>query len=212
MTTNIFTIQSSPDDVELSDKINIDELYEKQQQHDLNQLKIFTKILNRIHNKIKIIARQKIDDRLCWFIVPEFLPGVTGYDQAACIAYIIDKLQKNGFAVRYVHPNALLISWAHWIPSYVRNEFKKKTGITINEYGLVVNNAEKDSNNLNESNYAYDSLDKDILNTKNQQINKPDLNKHKKEYTPINTYKPLGNLIYDDDLLDSISNKIYPNK
>jgi hypothetical protein len=210
MTTNIFTVQSRYDDVELSDKINIDELYEKKQQHDINQLKIFTKLLNRIHNKIKIISRQKIDDRLCWFLVPEFLAGVTGYDQAACIAYIIDKLQQNGFAVRYVHPNALLISWAHWIPSYVRNEFKKKTGITINEFGFLVDKEEKekDSNNLNESDYGYGLSGKDI----NQQMNKSDKNKHKKEYTPINTYKPSGNLIYDNDLLDSISSRIDSNK
>ena len=29
----------------------------------------------------------------------------------------------------------------------------------------------------------------------------------KKEYTPIKTYKPSGNLVYDDDILNKIENK-----
>jgi len=29
----------------------------------------------------------------------------------------------------------------------------------------------------------------------------------KKEYTPIKSYKPSGNLVYDDDLLNRIENK-----
>ena len=29
----------------------------------------------------------------------------------------------------------------------------------------------------------------------------------KKEYTPIKSYKPSGNLLYDDDILNKIENK-----
>ena len=29
----------------------------------------------------------------------------------------------------------------------------------------------------------------------------------KKEYTPIKTYKPSGNLVYDNDILNKIENK-----
>jgi hypothetical protein len=38
----------------------------------------------------------------------------------------MDKLKTNGFNVRYIHPNLLFISWTHWIPGYIRTEFKKK--------------------------------------------------------------------------------------
>ena len=50
--------------------------------------------------------------------------GVPKYDQGACISYLMDKLYTNGFIVKYIHPNVILISWKHWIPSYVRSELK----------------------------------------------------------------------------------------
>ena len=33
--------------------------------------------------------------------------------------------------------------------------------------------------------------------------------KPKKEYTPIKSYKPSGNLIYDDDLLNKIEDRFH---
>ena len=130
--TNIFNLENIED---FSEKLNIDELYEKKRQYDLGKLELFNKILNRIHVRIKNTSRQKIDEQFCWFVVPEIIIGVPKYDQPACIAYLIDKLKNNGFNVRYIHPNTLFISWLHWVPSYVREELKKKTGLTINEYG-----------------------------------------------------------------------------
>jgi len=135
----IFTLENIED---FSEKLNIDELYEKKRQNDLNKLALYNKILNRIHVRIKTISKQKVDEQFCWFIVPEIIIGVPKYDQGSCIAYLIDKLKDNGFSVKYVHPNALFICWAHWVPSYVRSELKKKTGIVVNEYGqkLIKNN------------------------------------------------------------------------
>jgi hypothetical protein len=141
--SNIFTLENIED---FSEKLNIDELYETKRQYDLNKLALFNKILNRIHVRIKTVSRQRKDEQFCWFVVPEVIIGVPKYDQAACIAYIIDKLKINGFNVRYIHPNTLFISWMHWIPSYIRTELKKKTGIVINEYGQKV---EEDSDNKN---------------------------------------------------------------
>jgi hypothetical protein len=123
---NIFTLENIQD---FSEKLNIDELYEKKRHQDLNKLALFNKILNRIHVKIKTVSRQKIDEQFCWFLVPEIIIGVPKYDQGSCIAYLINKLKSNGFNIRYIHPNMLFISWMHWIPSYVRTELKKKTGI-----------------------------------------------------------------------------------
>ena len=65
--------------------------------------------------------------------------GVPKFDVAACIAYVINKLQDNGFKLRYTHPNLLFISWSHWVPDYVRNEIKK-TGAVIDGYGNVLKN------------------------------------------------------------------------
>ena len=146
---NIFTLENIED---FSEKVNIDELYEKKRKQDLNKLDLFNKILNRIHVKIKTISRQKVDEQACWFLVPETIIGVPRYDQAGCIAYLISKLQTNGFNVRYIHPNLLFISWNHWVPSYVRTEIKNKTGITLNEYGKKVEEENPDVKSIEPSN------------------------------------------------------------
>jgi hypothetical protein len=201
--TNIFTLENIED---FSEKLNIDELYEKKRQQDLNKLALFNKILNRIHVKIKTVSRQKVDDQFCWFLVPETIIGVPRYDQGACIAYIIDKLKINGFVVRYIHPNMLFISWMHFVPSYVRTELKKKTGIVVDEFGKKIdeNGEERDGSMKSITNVPTDPNDY-ILNSKNlDQNNKIKL---KKEYTPINSYKPSGSLIYDDALLNKIEDK-----
>jgi hypothetical protein len=197
---NIFTLENITD---FSEKLNIDDLYEKKRQYDLTQLALFNKILNRIHVRIKTVSRQSKDEQFCWFVVPEVIIGVPKYDQAACIAYLIDKLKTNGFNVRYTHPNALFISWLHWVPSYVRTELKKKTGIVINEYGQpVVDETGEDNNKL-----TIEPKDPNdfMLNMKGNDQNQK--GKPKKEYTPIKSYKPSGNLVYDVDLLNRIEGK-----
>ena len=194
---NIFTLENIED---FSEKLNIDELYEKKKQHDLNTLTLFNKILNRIHVRIKTTSKQKVDSQFCWYVVPEIMIGVPKYDQGACIAYLLDKLTTNGFNVRYIDPNTLFISWLHWVPSYVRTELKKKTGININEYGQKV---EED---LEET----DTIKKDpndlMMNIKEIGQNQPG-KQQKKNYTPINSYRPSGNLVYNDDLLIKIEDK-----
>jgi hypothetical protein len=196
---NIFTIENFQD---FSEKLNIDELYEKKRQHDLNQLNLFNKILNRIHVRIKTISKQRMNEQFCWYVVPEIIIGVPKYDQAACIAYVIDKLQQNGFNVRYIHPNTLFISWNHWVPSYVRSELKKKTGIVVNEYGAKIDeDAEDNKQLLNHSSNPNDYM----FNSKQQ--NQETKQKPKREYLSVKTYKPTGNLIYDDDLLNKLEDK-----
>ena len=145
--SNIFTIGNVTD---FADQINIDELYDKKKNFDLSKLELFNKILNRIHMRIKHTSRRTLADRHCWHVVPEIIIGITKYNHAECLAYIIDKLKTNGFYVKYYHPNLLFISWTHWVPSYVRTELKNKTGIIINEFGE--NLSEKSDNNNNNNN------------------------------------------------------------
>ena len=192
---NIFTLDNTND---FTDRLNIDELYEKKRQHDLGKLEVFNKILNRIHVRIKTTSRQKLNEQFCWFVVPEVIIGVPKYDQGSCIAYLMDKLKENGFNIKYIHPNTFFISWMNWVPSYVRTELKKKTGIVVNEYGVRV---EQDDDN--EGIPSHNEL---ILKPKESQplglIKQP-----KKDYTPIKSYKPTGNFVYDDDLLSKIEDK-----
>jgi hypothetical protein len=186
---NIFTLENF---AEFSEKINIDELYEKKRQVDLNKLELFKKILNRIHIRIKTVAKQSVNEKFCWFVVPEIIIGVPKYDQAGCIAYLMNTLKDNGFNVRYFHPNTLFICWDHWVPSYVRNEIKKKTGIVINEYGEKVEDETKDEED--DVQVEHQGSVQQITNSK--------------KYTPINSYKPSGKLVYSEDLLNKIETKI----
>lgn len=198
---NIFTLENIEN---FSEKINIDDLYEKKKQYDLNQMHLFNKLLNRIHVRIKTTSRQKIDEQFCWFIVPEIMIGVPKYDQAACIAYLIDKLKNNGFNVRYIHPNTLFISWIHWVPDYVRTELKNKTGIIVNEYGVRQDDGNNDNKLIQDAKdlpvFALNIKPADILQQKDKQP--------KKDYTPINSYKPSGSLVYNDALLSKMNDKL----
>jgi hypothetical protein len=170
-------------------KINIDDLYEKRHRQDLRQLSIFNKILNRIHNRIEKTGRFKSRDRHIWFQVPEYLFGEPLYDQPHCLAYLVSKLENNGFYVRYIHPNTLFISWEHWVPSYVRNEIRKKTGVVIDEQGQIVQ-PEKPALPPPAPAAAAAPKEKD------------------KNYISTKQYKPNGNLVYDPALFDKIERRV----
>jgi len=176
--SNIFTLEKFSD---FSEQINIDELYEKKRLVDLNKLELFKKMLNRIHVRIKTTAKQQIHEKFCWFVVPEIIIGVPKYDQAGCIAYLMNSLQENGFNIKYFHPNALFICWEHWVPSYIRTEIKNKTGMVVDENGKVLEN-DTDVSDILQSNPIQDI-------------------KNSKKYTPIDSYKPSGKLVYNEELL-----------
>jgi len=212
------TIFTLGDYEESSTKINLDDLYEEQQKTNLNTISIYNRILSRIHTKIKTISKKHNHDQVCWYVVPEIILGVNKYNNEECIVYIISKLKENGFKVLYTHPNMLFISWTHWVPTYVRQELKKKTGIIIDGYGNKIGENGKSDNNNNSEPIDPNTL---LLNmdstknmgtknmgTKNMGTNSSDKLKLVKDYKSIDSYKPSGNLIYNQELLKKIEHKI----
>lgn len=184
-------------DEEAQRKINIDDLYEKKHQRDLKQLSIFNKILNRIHKKIEMTSRNKRHDKHSWFTVPEYLFGEPNYDQGECLGYLISKLEENGFFVKYMHPNTLFISWENWIPSYTRNEIKKKLGIVLDEKGNIIQKMD--------DNVEIESHDPNMrLLNHNKNVEK----KEQKQYTLIDKYKPTGNMVYNPELFEKLEKKV----
>ena len=194
-------------------KINLEELYDKKKTYDLSKLSVYNKILNRIHEKIKITSRQKVDTQFCWYVIPEIILGVASYDRASCISYILEELTNNGFVVRYTHPNLILISWKHYIPSYVRTEFKKKTGIIIDEHGNRVDELDEYGNPVPQSQAMHTPLSGNTLDPFNMGLTRkinsknPTDTANKKEFKPINDYKPTGNLIYGKEFFKKIEDK-----
>jgi len=186
-------------DDELRDKISLDELYTRTKDVEDLRLRVYKKILNRAHQKIKYTSRQRDTGHFCFFIVPEFLVGTPRYDSAACIAYVMDKLTQNGFMVKYTHPNLLFISWQHYIPKYQRQNFKKKYGYTIDGYGNQVQEKKKDTKNIDPTNM-------NALFARKQNVPTTVKKKDDKKYNQVSEYKPTGNLIYNTALLKKIEN------
>lgn len=165
----------SNDDVE---KISLDQLYDRKKEIDQLRLSVYNKILKRIHQRIKYTSRQKYNEQFLFYIVPEFMIGVPRYDVTHCTIYVMQKLQDNGFNVKYTHPNMLFISWNHYIPNYERDVIKKKYGVSINGFGVV----KKQEENI----------------TDVHSINAPTKTNKNGNYRDVSTYNPKS--IYDKDL------------
>ena len=191
----IFTLGDFDDNEDV--KVNLDDLYERKKRHDLNTLRTYNRILNRINNKIKTVSRIASNEQFCWYVIPEHIIGVPRFDKEACTAFVISKLKDNGFMLRYTHPNLLFISWKHWVPAYVRSEIKKKTGVTVDGYG----------NKVEKSNTGRKSEPTNPDELMCQRNDNPSIAPVQTNFTAIDSYKPSGNLIYNQELLRSIEDK-----
>lgn len=198
---NIFTLS---DENNISDKINLDDLFEKKREIAENKLQLYNKILNRIHEKIKLTSRQNQGkEQFCWYLIPEMMIGISRYNVAECTEYILRKLRENDFVVRYTHPNLVFISWNHWIPGYVRQEYKKQTGDAIDGFGNLIHN------NPRIENKEAPTDPNDILFNKPDNVNIVTTTKDKnKTYNSTKNYKPMG--IYNNDILQKIQDKLSP--
>jgi hypothetical protein len=158
--------------------LNIDELYETKRKSDLNRLNIYSKLLNKIHTKIKVASKQRNNNQFCSFVMPEVLLGYPNYNFAECLTYILDRLDKDGFSTRYIHPNLIFIAWSHWVPEYVREELQKKTKLNVDSFGNTIEKKEKNVVKFEKS-----------------------------ESKPISNYKPSGLFVYDDEMIQSMKIK-----
>ena len=179
----------------MAEKINLDDLFKNKQNTFEHKLKVYDKILARIHKKIKTTARTRNSKCFCGFVIPEFILGLPRYDVGTCTSYIIEKLKKNGFNVKYTHPNLLFISWQHYIPYYERQEYKKKTGINIDGFGNVI---QKNKNKKNQEENVNTLLLKNSSNTK--------ATAKKSNFRDVSKYQPSGNFIYDTKTIKNIQN------
>ena len=107
-----------------------------------------------------------------------------------------------------------MISWKHYVPSYVRTEFKKKTGITIDEHGNRIQEYDEYGNVVQQPIVTNTPLSNNTLDPFNMGLTRKinnksqgDGNAPKKEFKPINEYKPTGNLIYGKEFFKKIEDK-----
>ena len=194
---SVFLFTEDSDNVR---KVNIDELYEKNKQRNLKQLSVFNKILNRINKRITTTSQTKRDDKHIWYQVPPYIFGEPLYDQTDCIAYVVTKLAENGFHVKYINPGTLFISWENWLPTYARQEIRKKTGYILDEKGNVIDRVEQKEKDRDDDNNGFLGKEVPSNDPRSRDDRTIQMNDNKKKYTPIAQYKPTGSLIYGDAL------------
>lgn len=175
-------------DEESQKQIDINELYEKDNRRNQRLLANFNKVLNRIHKRIYNVSRSKHNEKHIFFTVPEFLLGEPYYDKGHCIAFLFAKLQENKFHVKYLHPNVLYVSWHHFVPMYVREELKRKTGIVMDDLGNIVNNQP-----------SAEPEEEEPTASKKEKSNK---------YKSTDHYKPTGKFVYNSELFDKMERKV----
>jgi len=129
-----------------------------------------------------------------------------------CTDYILRKLRDNDFVVRYTHPNLVFISWAHWIPGYVRQEYKKQTGTAIDGYGnlanskpQIENNPSTEPENPNDILFTKHKSGSNATNSGNSGNSDNTSNNSNREYNSTKNYKPAG--IYNNDIMQKIQDK-----
>ncbi len=207
-----------PDPDSIEKKINLDDLFEKKKQKNLQTLATFNKILNRIHTRIHKTSLQSAHDEWIWFQVPQFMIGAPKYDMAECIAYLIDKLNGNGFAVKYFTPYTLFICWKDWVPAYVRDEIREKLNVVVDGHGNVVKREGEDDDGGQQ---IVDEYDRSIGGGGNKGLSTKQINvgsssssssssskKSNKIFKPTENYKPTGAFLYDDILFQNIQKKL----
>ena len=91
--------------------INIDKLHKKKEQKESEKKKVYEVILKKCHHRIKTVAGMDNNGSFCFYVIPNYIYGVPLYDLKSCVIYVVVALIKNGFEVKYTHPNLLYISW-----------------------------------------------------------------------------------------------------
>ena len=103
--------------------MNIDELHRINEIRAKERIATYEKVLLKVHERIKTIAKKPKNNTFCFYIVPNILFGIPLYDVNECIIYLVNCLIKNGFKVIYTHPNLIYISWFNRTNSI---EYKKE--------------------------------------------------------------------------------------
>lgn len=257
-------------------KINLDDLYERSRLRNLRTLDLYNRIIYLVQRKITQTAQQRFDNTMCWHRIPEIILGCAMFDHAKCVAHVMHHLQESGYRVNFVAPDWLFIYWGHWVPSDVRREIKKNTGIEVDSFG---NEIRADPAEEEEDEEEADEFDAQIRRGPNGTRYPPapietsvrgaealrgslmdpnsgpksaesrtvhiqtssssatrrggekgqaatsappsdaesggghsegrEKRRSKREYTPIQAYRPSGNMVYDDDLLQKALEKVH---
>jgi|TARA_Y100000389_G_C17233504_1_gene399367 hypothetical protein len=129
--------------------LNIDELHQKDQEKTTRKFEVYQKILEKCHNKITSTSRHSNNMGFCFYNVPKYIFGIPLYDIKSCVMFLVSALVKNGFDVKYTHPNLLFISWQNKTnKNALMLEAPKQESNYSSEYSNSNSNSNNDENSL----------------------------------------------------------------
>lgn len=141
--------------------LNISELHKERNDRIERKKKIYDKVLQKCHHRIKLAAKQNPYDCMCYFIIPKVIYGIPLYNLEECINYLYKNLNENGFKLYYTHPNFLIISWID-----TQNKTKESTKLPFSNLLLNKNNVNSVSNYKPSSSLIYNKNSLENLNKK----------------------------------------------
>jgi len=129
--------------------LNIDDLHQKDQEKTTRKFEVYQKILEKCHNKITSTSRHSNNMGFCFYNVPKYIFGIPLYDIKSCVMFLVSALVKNGFDVKYTHPNLLFISWQNKTnKNALMLEAPKQESNYSSEYYNSNSNSNNDENSL----------------------------------------------------------------
>jgi hypothetical protein len=58
----------------------MDELFNRRKITEEHKIKIYQRILARVHTRIKSTSRARASEKFCFYLIPEFVLGIPRYD------------------------------------------------------------------------------------------------------------------------------------
>lgn len=85
-------------------------LYTSQTQRTDHRQETYNTIVRRVYHRVRTVSKR--NEIHCIFQLPQLVIGMPLYDPFECCGYLIRTLKRDGFLVKYYHPNILYINWA----------------------------------------------------------------------------------------------------
>ena len=161
--------------------INIDELHDKEREKTSRKFEVYRKILDKCHNKIRTTSQNASNNGYCFYQVPKYTFGVPLYDTKSCIMFLVSALTKNGFDVRYTHPNLLFISWL--------NKTSRST--------LMIEDSQQNSYSERPQQTSSFSSNNDTTNSKNDVVS-----------NVLDNFKPENKILFNTKKINTVDEKL----
>ena len=118
-----------------NEKLNLDDLFKEKKETQQHKIKIYQRILARVHKKIKTTSRMRNSANFSFFLIPEFVLGIPRYNMAECTTYIIEKLSDNDQPAYWKMVGGL----CGWAPGQLKAELSGQPPFDMSQSWLVAN-------------------------------------------------------------------------